>query len=63
MAKAKPTCNHECLATFTCPYDDCIVDDITTTERLEQDQRDRNYSTHGVHWQARRQRKKKGQRV
>ena len=29
MAKA---CNHNC---FQCPYDDCIIDDITTEERAE----------------------------
>ena len=39
------TCKHNC---FECPYDDCINDTITTTERMESAQRDKNFMNYGV---------------
>ena len=35
-------CNRDC---FNCKYDDCIVDDVSLTERIEQMQRDINTQT------------------
>lgn len=43
MAKAK--CNHNC---FECIFYDCIEDEVSISERLEQDNRDRNYTTFGT---------------
>ena len=57
---AKKTCNFECYKNGTCPYSDCITDDITDTERAEQDRRDRVYQTYGKVAPARQQRKTRG---
>ena len=55
-------CKFECYSNGTCPYPDCITDEVPTTERLEQDKRDRNYSTYGFVTPARKQRKERGRR-
>lgn len=39
-----PKCKHEC---FECPYDDCIVNDITSEERKEIKERDKNFTNYG----------------
>ena len=41
-------CNFQCYKDGICPYPDCITDEITTIERLEQDNRDRNYTSYGT---------------
>ena len=46
MAKTK--CNFQCYKDGTCPYSDCITDEITTMERLIQDNRDRSYTSYGI---------------
>ena len=35
-------CNRDC---FHCKYEDCIVDDVTITERIDQMERDINTQT------------------
>ena len=48
-------CNRDC---FNCTYDDCIIESITSTERMEQNQRDINYSSFGSIMHQRPTRKK-----
>lgn len=43
-----------------CGYADCIVDGVTATERLEQNNRDRNYFNDGFIPPAKRQRRNRG---
>ena len=38
-------CDRNCLQ---CKYSDCIVDKVSIEERLEQDNRDRNYISYGT---------------
>lgn len=59
---AKQKCNFECYKNGTCPFPDCITDDVTTEEMLKQDIRDRNYTNYGFIPQARMQRKERGTR-
>ena len=37
-------CNHDC---FNCPFDDCINDVLTSKERKEIAERDKNYIDYG----------------
>ena len=56
-------CNFECYSNGTCPYPDCITNEVTPQEREEQNMRDRSYSTYGVVIPARRQGKTRGRRT
>ena len=46
MSNAK--CNFQCYKDGTCPYPDCIVNELTIAERLEQDNRDRSFTSYGT---------------
>lgn len=56
-------CNFECYKNGTCPFSDCITNEITDAERAAQDRRDRNYSTYGTIIPAKRRRKDRGRRT
>lgn len=47
-----PKCKHNC---FECPYDDCIVNDITSDERKEMKERDKKFTDYGSVIKARPQ--------
>lgn len=48
-------CNHDC---FKCPYEDCVVNDITSEERLEMKERDIKFMNYGVVHKGRPQKAK-----